>query len=350
MKYVFIINSHTTFLTAFGVIKLEHINNHNVILIYTRNYKNSLLDLKCKIVNFTTEDEFCSKNAQRGGLKLRKCIALVDNVIKVNIREEFYLYFPHLQMNMSQLFYTHPLCKKGAYLQEGGFGQPKKFITKFTLKDNFKNFIINKILRKSSRFVRPVGWYQPNFLQKQSVINTYALDNDYFRGLPSINHIITWPKVNLNIDLASDYPIFVFDGFINNGLIEKEFYMNACDIVIKDFCKTINYVKFHSNQDKDQRTSIENMFIALGKKVIILDDSVPFELILSSLDNLTIVGFSSSLLKFAYELGHCVYANDNILRQSTKYAKFIADTAYPYMYDVLPKTTKKVNRWELSRD
>ena len=143
MKHVFIINSHTTYLTSLGIIEYLSLSPDDIVMIYTRHYNNSLLGDKYFIIDFSAEDEICTKNAQKGGYQLQNCIQIVDNCVRNYIKTQYSLYFPHLQMVISQLFFTNSLCVKGSYVQEGAFCQPGKYIHKFKLLDKLKNFIIN---------------------------------------------------------------------------------------------------------------------------------------------------------------------------------------------------------------
>lgn len=334
MKHVFIINSHTTFMTAMGVINLNKISYSDIILIYTRNYKNSLLSFNCKIVDFTAECEYCNQNIFKTRKTRNECISLVDKCIEYNIRESFELYFPHLQLIICQLFYTHSFCVNGSYIQEGGYPQSKKFISTFSLKDRIINFIANKIIRPNKRVVRSIGWYQPNYLLKQDVINSYALNDTFFLYLNSVNHIIKWPQYDIDFPIEQNSIIFIFDGFVNNGIVEYDFYMEACSMIINKYACDVNYLKFHPAQKVDERMQIRNMYKDY-QKVEDLSDDIPFEAIISSCGKLNIVGFSSSLLKFASDCGHNVIVNDNLLIESPMYRNHIHTSGFPYMWELV---------------
>ena len=46
MKHVFIIHSHTTFLTAIGCVNYQKLTSSDIIFLYVRNYKNSIFKAK----------------------------------------------------------------------------------------------------------------------------------------------------------------------------------------------------------------------------------------------------------------------------------------------------------------
>lgn len=338
MKHVFIINSHTTYLTSLGIIEYLSLSPDNIVMIYTRHYNNCLLGDKFFVVDFSEEDEICTKQAQKGGAKLGYCIQIVDNCVRNYIKTQYCLYFPHLQMNISQLFFTNKLCVKGSYVQEGAFCQPQKYIQKFELLDKFKNFIINNVVIRSKRFTRPLGWYQPDYFDDTRDVNSFSFDNEFFKGLPCKNHLVKWPKLKIDLILDIRIPIFIFDGFINNGIVEKDFYMAACKHIIGKYGKEKNYVKYHPAQDSIQRKMISDIFRNEGKICIDLNDSIPFEIVLCSYRNLTIVGFSSSLLKYAYDIGHTVYANDDILKDSKLFSIHNFESGFPYLSDIFKKS------------
>ena len=202
------------------------------------------------------------------------------------------------------------------------------------MSDKIKNYIFS-LTWHTDRLVRPLGWYQPNHLSKQSMIDSYSLSSDFFRYLPSNNHIIKWPKYKITQTFPENARIFIFDGYVKNGLLELDYYIKVCKQVIKDKAGEINYLKFHPAQNKDEMNMIINIFKQLSLNELVFDSSVPFEVILSSNQKLNIVGFSSSLLKFAYDLGHNVSVNDFLLKQSESYSKHVASSGIPYMSDIL---------------
>lgn len=78
-------------------------------------------------------------------------------------------------------------------------------------------------------------------------------------------------------------------------------------------------------QSKEERTYILSCF-PKNMEVKELDDGVPLEIVLSSFKNLTIVGFDSSLLYFAEDMGHEVHSYRDWLDESPVFSKFKKQT------------------------
>ena len=116
--------------------------------------------------------------------------------------------------------------------------------------------------------------------------------------------------------------VFVFDGFTTNGFIEQAFYLNKCKELISKFAQQVNYIKFHPAQSSDECNTIKSYFSKQGCKYEILDNSIPFEIILASTSNLVINGFGSSLLYFARNFGHTVHCMDKWLEDSPLYMQY----------------------------
>lgn len=320
MKYVFIIHSHTTFLTAMGVRDFLKIDNEDVIFLYSRNYSNSLIQPRCKIIDV---NDLISKQSQLWSNNKRKIlIREIDEMIDHVIKDNYILYTPHFGMPFAQVLYTNKKCMKGAYIQEGGITFHNAYITHLNILQKIRCFVAAKIYRRSNRVWSTYGWYMPNSLYKQKTIDSYATSNDFFKYLPSINHIIKWPSVDIDFSYRKDANFFIFDGFIKHDVIEPEFYFEKCKQLIEKFAKPFNYIKFHPVQSNMERDYIVSYFAHASVKYEIMNDSIPFECVLSTMKGLTITGFGSSLLFFARDLGHKVNCMDKWLQESPKYIKY----------------------------
>ena len=320
MKHVFIIHSHTTFLTATGVIDFLHLQEDDVVFLYSRNYSNTLFKLYCQTIDTT---EIVNKQALLWNNKEReKLITEIDKLIDDTISDRYILYAPHFAMTFAQVLYTNKKCIKGAYIQEGGVAFRKAYITHLNLLQKIRRFVADKLYRRSRRIWSTYGWYMPNSLYKQKNIDSYAISDDFFKYLPSINHIIKWPRFNLSLPYKKNANFFIFDGFVKNGLIEQDFYIEKCRQLIEKFALPFNYIKFHPAQSEGERDCIISYFTHINVKYEILSDSIPFECVLSSMKGLTITGFGSSLLFFARDLGHTVHCMDKRLHDSPMYIRY----------------------------
>lgn len=127
MKHVFLIHSHTLFLTAMGVLDFLKIDKEAVVFLYSRHYSNSLIEPGCKTVDVTDladRQEQLLDNRKRKGL-LDEIDKLIDHVAG----SSFVLYAPHFAMVFAQALYTHKKCVKAAYIQEGGMIYRKSITT-----------------------------------------------------------------------------------------------------------------------------------------------------------------------------------------------------------------------------
>ena len=189
MKHVFLINSHTTFLTAMGIIEYLKLSNDDIVFLYLRHYKNSVFELTFKIIDISDIDDYNKDDA--AGLK--KIIKYIDGLVKEYVYDEFILYTPHMQMKGAQALYTNKSCIEVCYVQEGALPQPKAFVTKLKFMQKLKMLAATLIKYRTFRVWRAFGWYQPGVLKKQSMIKCFAVNDKYFKYMPSELHLIKWP-------------------------------------------------------------------------------------------------------------------------------------------------------------
>lgn len=301
MKNVFIINSHTTFLSAIGTINYLNLSADSILMLYMRNYRNSIISHNYKVFEVTglmsSFNLFSSVSERKKGLRK------IDDFIECNIGESFKLFCPHLGHGVWQAMYTNPLCLEMSYIQEGGTPYTTEYITHPSIKKILYMFLVNKVYRHTNRIWRG-GWYTCGTMTKQKELHSYAINHSFFKELPSINHIIKWPSVDVSVKIKSNAKVFIFDGFIQNKLIERDFYIKKCGDLITLYASDYNYIKFHPAQTQEDMDDIIKFFSLNGYKYELLPNDIPFELILSSNRDLKLVGFGSSLLFFAHDLGH----------------------------------------------
>lgn len=319
MKNVFIINSHTTFLSAMGTINYLKLPSENVLMLYMRNYNNRCICHDYKVLEVSdfmnSFDTLFSSHAEQ-----KKCIERIDDFIECNIGEKYRLFCPHLGHGVWQAFYTHSLCMEMSYIQEGGMPYTTVYLTHFSFK-RFILFYSVKIYLRTNRVWRG-GWYTHGTMTKQKELHSYAVNSLFFRKLPSINHIIKWPTVDVGIKIKLESTIFIFDGFVQNHLIERDFYMKKCRELVFQCVNNYNYIKFHPAQTQEDIEMILSYFQEQKCRYELLPNDIPFEMILLSNRNLKLAGFGSSLLYFAYELGNEVISQDQWLLSSPLYKNY----------------------------
>lgn len=274
MKYVFVINSHTTFLTSIGTINYLNISPEDVIMLYMRNYANSIIKHKYRVLDFNDLYEKYSGKLFDNRKVRAKGIKEIDKKINENIGEKYHLYAPHYGADIFQVLYTHPLCVDGSYIQEGGILMTSAYVRSLSLYKKLRYFFINRIYRHNSRIWRPSLWYAPNTLYKQKEIHAFSISNSFFQYLPAKKHIVHWPKVNVNVNIDKRWPVFITDCFLAFGICDEDVFINSWKKLIEENKSKINYIKFHPQQDADEKKIFISMF---GEsKVIILDNSIPF--------------------------------------------------------------------------
>lgn len=326
MKHLFIINSHTTFLTSMGVVEYLKLNENDVYFLYVRNYNNSIISVDYHVVKASFLMQFESQLFQTK-IKRFKALKKIDDFILKNINDKFHLYCPHLENAVWQAFYTNSFCIDMSYIQEGGIPYSRAYITKMSIKEKLKFTLSNKIYRLTKR-VWHGGWYTEGTMKKQKEIHSYAINYSFFHYLPSINHIVKWPSVKLNITIPKFSHVFIFDGFVSNGVIEPEIYDKYCKKIILENIGQKNFVKFHPAQTHDEIKTITQIFEENHCSYEILPNAIPFELFLSAYSDFIIYGFSSSLLYFAVDLGFKVVSKYTWLFESHKFRKYVYQTGH----------------------
>lgn len=314
MKHVFIINSHTTFLTSMGTVEYLHLKTEDVIFLYIRNYKNAVASVPFSIFDISSLFDKIQHEWNDSYNNQKHLINEIDSSIIQQISNKYHLYVPHLWAIPFQLFYTHSLCKKVSYIQEGAICQKKVFWVKRPLFEKIRLFI--KLRFCKARFFYGC-WFISGCIYKQFHLDSYATNSHYFEYLPSRNHIVKWPltKINKNFENASNF--FIFDGFVGNHLAEFDVYMSNCDKIIDKYVTSNNYIKFHPEQSFQERNQILKFFEKKNVKFQILDDDIPMEYIIPSIPKTTFIGFGSSLLHYAKDCGHNVICHDDWMMKTS---------------------------------
>ena len=311
MNHVFVINSHTTFLTAMGTIEYLKLKDRDVIFVYTRDYRNEVTHIPFKIVKGTE----MANASNTIGTDYEGYIRKVDSFIDQFVEGKYDLYVPHLWNYFFQLLYTNKKCHRVSYVQEGGPAQTKVFEYDVPFVERTKSFIRHAIL---GRRTFECKWYKRGTLYKQRHVDAYALNDKYFRPMHPRTHIVQWPSTKLDMTIDADAPIFVFDGHIANGVVEPNVYLKCCEQMVLENAKPNNYVKFHPAQKKEERETILGYFKKNKFNVLVMRDDIPMEYVIIQFQNLTIIGFTSSLLYYAHDNGHTVISYEKQLTDASE--------------------------------
>lgn len=332
MKYVFVINSHTTFLTSLGVINYLKLAQTQVLLIYVRNYSNTIINVPFSVEDFSELYNSCRHLFDN--IKIRTHIVYdIDKAISSKINDDYELFIPHLANGLFQILYTNSHCKKVSYIQEGGIPFKTAYKTKVTFIEKIIYSLYNTLYLRTNRVWKPFRWYVKGYVNTCE-LDSYAISNTFFKYLPSHNHIIKWPQVSVPIVIEPCSTIFIFDGFVQHKFIERDFYLKLCKKLVTEYHDKTNYIRFHPAQEKEDRNRILSFFIEQDLHYEIMDEKIPFELILLSNLNLKVVGFGSSLLFFAQDFGHKVFCMDYWLNQSKLYQQYKRKSGFEWFSQV----------------
>lgn len=317
MKHVFVIGSHTQYLTSLGVISKLGIEKEEIIFVFGRNYKCDII--KTDYISFDISDKFYIYYKNNTRKKIRKHILWLDTFIDNNISENYCLYIPHLKFSTFQVFATHPHCSDVKFIQEGivDFCVPEGTKPKF----DYRDIYIWGWLLRGTRLWKTAGWNYPSKL-RFGISETFSITDKLFQLMNCKHTVVQWPVVDTGIQIEKDSTIFVFESAVERKDIEKENFMSSTRLLIEKYGRTNNYIKFHPYQTKENKEDILSLFTSRELKVKELPDNIPFELILCSKEKYRVCGFTTSLVYFAYLLGHEAHICGTTLLSSCKFQQY----------------------------
>ncbi len=320
MKHLFIAHSHSLFLSVLGVIDFLKLKEDEVIVIYTRNYSNSLIKIPYQSIDLSLIHEDC-KTIVRNRTQRNITIKELDIIIDQLVSDKYVAYVPHLVFPMFQILITNTKCSSFHYVQETPIVFKSAFSEEKSIEYYLHRFYNNTILH-DKRIWKSIKWTIPAFLKNAALTETFAISEEIFQYLPRKNNLIEWPKLHCDYELNIEYPCFIFESIIEMTAIEPEIYFDAIDKLIKDNAIEFNYVKFHPNQSIDNREKINKLFLKNNVQMIELPMDIPFEIFLSKFKSLKVCGFDSSLLVLAKQLNHVVVSGRENLLTSFIYRRW----------------------------
>ena len=334
MKYIFIAHSHTLFLTAMGTIRYLNIAYEDVFFICTRNYDTKLIPDCCvkirgeKIYQWSDEIYYSKDKSF-----IKERLKFLDNYIGELIHDDYELFVPHLSDPLFQILYTHKRCRKVSYVQEGAYTASGWFLSKVPWYRKVRRKINLVRHYGNTRFYCNLSlWYMDGVLRNQKDLDAYVIYEDFFDGLDCVPRIVSWPNYDIELPDRIDGPVFVFDGFVKNGLSDSDYYLEKCKLLISRFHQAKNMVKFHPAQSKEECNTILSFFKELGANCREMDESIPFELYIIKEKMMTVVGMGSSLLYYAHSRGHHVICCDTWMMNDAKY-RHNHDRGYPFFHE-----------------
>ena len=325
MKHVFIINSHTTYLTVMGTLDYLKLGDKDVLLILVRNYTNkyickSIETIDASLLSYESEKVFNRRNFLPAPKKrfIEKVEQFVDEVIGTS----FHLYAPHLAHPLWTILYTNKQCLMFSYLQEGLVPFTSAYVVKTPLKGLVENYFYDKVTSGRVWFYRP--WYLKDHIDDDKGLDAFAINDKFFKFLPAKTTIIHWPlpEQDINVEFESEHKIFVYDAYVAHHIMESNDYLEVCKELIDEEASANNYLKFHPGQSKREIEAIIQYFEMRKLHYNILDNSIPFEYIIMTKKNLRLTGYGSTLLFLAHDYGHQVSCKDDRLLKYKLYRRF----------------------------
>lgn len=320
MKYIVTIGSHTQFLSSIGILDTLGVKDAaNVLVLYVRKYKNTLLALPYRemeifdLYNISLDSITNRRNR-------RKLISSLDQIVSDFVGEDVFMaIIPHVATPVFQILATNSACVGLKFAQEGAIPFKNRFVVQHSWKSLVYS-VYNKIVLSNHRCWRTDLWLVPPFLRKKVQVETYDLA-DFFKYMPNVDkhHIIKWPQIEINYTIDSSFPCFIFDSFMEMKCVEVKEYIGCAKEMVNKYGKTSNYIKFHPAQTTEHRDMIKEIFQEQGKKIIELPMNIPFECFIIKYPQLIVVGFFSSLLDFANQINnHKVIELHNELASCSK--------------------------------
>lgn len=320
MKQIFLINSHTQFLTSLGVISHLKIKPSEVIFIYSRNYNNNLLKPNFQIIDKSNIYKECM-GIVANFRKQKRIIQDIDTLINETCElKPFKVYVPHLCFPFFQIFATNKYCTQIGLIQEAAISYPSRFTDK-TLKEILYK-LYNILFLPKKRIWKTFTMLVPKFLLATKEIEAYEISN-FFNLLPIKRNKVKWPQLNIDYIIEKKHPIFIFDSLIEQKYVEKEIYLKYVKVLVNENTSKRIYIKFHPSQLEENKKAIKNIIYSNNTHVEIIElpADIPFEAFLLTYNNLNICGFNSSLVDFAKNLNHQVKDYRELLFESKLYRK-----------------------------
>lgn len=327
MKHIFLIHSHTLLLTSLGVIEKEKISPKDIIFVFSRNYK-CIIPLRYQSFDFSKEVEdtfyimlsFSRKHFFYNQRNRERAVDFFDDFIEKYAPNGFFLYVCQLQAYVSQILATNYLCRECYFIQEGGRSMMSLLTDHISLFCRIYNMAI---LYGEKRLWKMSNWFPSSKTPYNKQIIAYAFDKNYFGTMPKEIRMVKWPNIKIEKHLDTKRPIFLLEGAVELGQIERSLYERSVERLVSEFASDKNYIKFHPKNSLKAKERYKSFFEKKGLEVEELPMDVPFELILTNYQNLNLYGFGTSLLFYGKALGHNVTSREEYLMGSMRYRFYV---------------------------
>lgn len=325
MKHIFYAHTHTLFLTALGAVEYLKLKEEDVIFIYTRNYKNTSINIPYKEIDLSAIFAGSMKNGEVFHFwKLNRLVHVVDQIISKEIGSDYLAYLPHLGVFLPQVLATNKYCKGIRFVEEGiNCYSSSLGVRKNTLREILKRCYSTAVNQYRRYWFSDYPFYY-DFLKTRFVFLTelFGIAPNSFLSLCETKHIVKWPKVRTGFKLDTSNPIYIFEAAIEQKFVSSAVYLAAVKTMIDETGKFMNYIKFHPGQSEENKNMIRQYFFDLNKEITEIPQNVSFEIIMTKYSKLEIIGFGSSLLLYAKNLGHVVSSHENLLIDDFLYKRY----------------------------
>lgn len=321
MKHVFVIHSNVVLLSALGTIDFLKLSHSSILFLYGRHFQSSIVKNDIKTIDISDiYFKYPKLSLRCNPFQYKRYFSEIDSIINNIIKDDYEIYLPHFGMVIYQALMTNKKCNGINILQEGAYSYFSR---------PYANPLRVRLLNLF--FSSPRRWFQKNWnlplsiAKRMPIHKSFAISKDFFEPLNGFEHIvIKWPHIDDDrCFLPKGSHVFLFESAVELDQIEKDVYFAGCKKLIETCSVSNCYVKFHPNQNKNNIRTILEMFNSIH--VSIIPDDVPFEITMANSSDLTLYGFTTSLLKFGELLGHNVIRKDDFLKiNSRKFAYYCA--------------------------
>lgn len=294
MKHIFVIGSHTPYLTSLGVIEKNKLDKKDIVYILGRNYK--CFKTIDGISSYDLSDVYYIYLKNNTRKKIIDSVERIDRFVADEIGEPYTLYIPHLAFYFFQVLATNTLCQSIKFIQEG-IADSCVPENRFRL-PTLKQIYVNSFIMNFGRTWESNGWndYRCNVRHPSE---TFANNERLFSEMKCKHTVVIWPKLELPVEYKPNGTYFVFESLVEQKNIEPEIFFSATEKLIKKFAGEVNYVKFHPYQAKEHIDVIKKLFFRHGFGYEVIPPDIPFEMVLASQSKMKVCGFTTSLIFFA---------------------------------------------------
>lgn len=331
MKHLFYIHSFVTYIVSLSIVSELKLGHRNVVFMYGRgfSYQSQADQARIETIEIPPSLMKLSKIPSYGErfLIFRRFseIHQLDQLVTELVHgESFIVYLPLTKNFLMQLLATHPHCYDLIFLEEGLLTYTGNF--KKQTHDYFRKGLLGKVARwirypnhgNRSFFYRPYPHSRP--------LPVYMLHEPLDSLGPEIEvrvlKKIVVPPVDPRFKLDNGY-LLVVDTVVEDGITSPDCFHRALEFLANRFLKSRTdtlWIRFRPNHPVQRE--VVDLFEKSGFTVNVLPEGICVESVLYYSQNISVIGFHSSLLFYAAIWGCRSYSIMNILTSVDPEAAF----------------------------